>query len=212
MILPNPTEKMTKSGEYRVIGQLIQRLYQSGVIRMGSGWCMSMSDMIYTMLKQQGIESRLVECQLTITRRDQDGEIWPVTVGMPAETRPENYADTHIVVVTVTEPPMIIDSSISHHLDGDGAVIVAECLEIARYDRVFANLVVDTVRGQISMTYQEKSKPIMPLVHQTSVIDRITTDRKIFDSIQTLKRLNYIGITLSMFAVINVVGKMLGLF
>jgi len=212
MILPNPTERLTNMKEYRVIAQLLQRLYQSGVIRMGSGWCISMSDMIYTLLKQQGIESRLVECQLTMSRRDPDGEIWPMTVGMPAETQPENLADTHIVVVTVTEPPMIIDSSISYFLDGDGAVIVAECLEIARYDRVFANLVVDTVRGQISMSYQEKVKPIMPLVHQTSVIDRITTDRKIFDSIETLKRLNYIGITLSVFAVINVLGKILGVF
>jgi len=35
-------------------------------------------------------------------------------------------------------------------------------------------------------------------------------DQEIFSIIRTLKRLNYIGIGLSLFAVINVVGKILG--
>lgn len=52
----------------------------------------------------------------------------------------------------------------------------------------------------------------MPFTHQTSVIDRIVTDQRIFSDIRLLKRLNYIGITLSVFAAINVIGKMLVVF
>jgi hypothetical protein len=42
------------------------------------------------------------------------------------------------------------------------------------------------------------------------VIDRIVTDQKIFSDITLLKKLNYIGIALSLFAAINVIGKILG--
>lgn len=210
MLAPHPTERLQKSSEYRKIAQLIQRLYQSGVIRMGAGWCISMSDMIYTLLKQQGIESRLVECQMIMIKTDRDGGIHPITVGLSSNIMQEGLADTHLVVVTVTDPPMIIDASIGHLLDIDTAVILAECLSEPRLDRVFAEFKTETSEGGLALTYQEKLKQTVPISHQTSVIDRIITDQRIFDSIRTLKVLNYIGISLSMFAVVNVLGKMLG--
>lgn len=56
---------------------------------------------------------------------------------------------------------------------------------------------------------QLKLMPKVPFTHQTSVIDRILTDQHMLSHMRQLKRLNYMGIALSVFAVINVMGKML---
>jgi hypothetical protein len=191
--------------DYQRISKVLFRLIQSGVTQMGQGWCISMSDTVYTLLKQQGINSRLVECQLIVTVMAED-QTTPLVriVGADASQSIDGGVSTHVVVITETTPPMIIDASIGHLLP-DAAVLVDRCGE-PRSDRIFG----DFQQPNFHITYQEKLQPKVPLVHQTSVIDRIVTDQRIFSEIRMLKTLNYIGIGLSMFAAINVIGKMLG--
>jgi hypothetical protein len=209
MIIPKPPDSLESLPEYQKIRITLDRLEQSGVIRMGSGWCISMSDMLYTLLKQQGIQARLVECQLIMTKTDPDSRITYNMVGSGTGHGVDGYVDTHLVVVTKTDPPLVIDSSITHLLDGDGVTVVAEARQQAA-DRIFCEFTHRIQGSETHFAYQEKILQQVPLVHQSSVIDRIMTDQEIFSNIRTLKRLNYIGIGLSLFAVINVVGKILG--
>ena len=197
-------QSLINNREYQQISATIFRLSQSGVIHMGQGWCVSMSDMIYTLLKQQGIISRLVECQATITAYDQNQLVKVNTVGVDMALI-DGAVSTHVVLVTVTDPPMIIDASIGGLLP-QGYSVLIDSAEIGhRADRIFCSI----DQPDFKITYQEKLTPKVPFTHQTSVIDRIVTDQKIFSDIRLLQRLNYIGIALSMFAVINVIGKML---
>ena len=199
------TDRLLKQNpDYEKIAATVSRLMNNGVIRMGQGWCISMCDMLYTLLKQQGIESKMVECQATVTQRLQDGTDSVALIGFDDSNNP-GHISSHVVLVTLTTPPMIIDASIGHILPQDQNVLVDRCLDQIS-GRVFANICTDT----LTITYQEKLTPKIPLTHQQSVIDRIVTDQKIFSDITLLKKLNYIGIALSLFAAINVAGKILG--
>jgi hypothetical protein len=197
-------QTLLKNPEYTQIRDTLLRLANNGVIRMGQGWCVSMSDMIYTLLKQQGISAKMVECQAVITVQLQDGSEHVNLIGFEEPDNPGQIS-SHVVLVTATAPPMIIDASIGHILPQDQSVIVDACLATQTH-RVFAEIRTDSLK----ITYQEKAQPKIPLTHQVSVLDRIVTDQKIFSDISMLKKLNYIGIALSIFAAINVVGKILG--
>ena len=203
-ILLTTDPELKQDLNYKKIAEIITRLNNNGVLRMGQGWCISVSDMLYTLLKQQGIESKMVECQATVTQRLQDGTDSVGLIGFDDSNNP-GHVSSHVVLVTLTTQPMIIDASIGHILPQDQNVLVDRCLTGAS-NRVFADIQTATLR----ITYQEKLQPKIPLSHQQSVIDRIVTDQKIFSDITLLKKLNYIGIALSLFAAINVIGKILG--
>lgn len=194
--------ELVKTQDYNRVSATVFRLIQSGVTEMGRGWCISMSDTVYTLLKQQGINSRLVECQVTITDTVNEEEVTRL-VGVDQAHRTPMDVSTHVVVITETTPPMIIDASIGHLLP-DAAVLIDRCGD-PRPDRIFG----DFRQNNFQITYQEKLNSKVPLVHQTSMIDRIVTDQRIFSEIRLLKTLNYIGIVLSTFAVINVTGRFL---
>lgn len=192
--------ELPKSLDYQRVSATLLRLIHSGVTMMGQGWCISMSDTVYTLLKQQGINSKMIECQVTVSDLDSRGSELVKTIGTDCAYS-DDWVSSHVVVITETTPPMIIDASIGHILP-NAAVLIDQCLG-PRSDRIFG----DFQQGDFHITYQEKLNPKVPLVHQTSMIDRIVTDQRIFSEISLLKRLNYIGIVLSIFAVINVLGR-----
>jgi hypothetical protein len=197
--------ELIKNPDYNRVSATIFRLIQSGATQMGQGWCVSMSDTVYTLLRQQGINSRLVECQASVTGTTREGGVYSRVVGVDQAYTTPYEVSSHVVVVAETTPPLIIDASIGHLLP-DAAVLIDRCGEPSP-DRIFG----DFQQENFHITYQEKLNPKVPLVHQASVINRIVTDQRIFSDISLLKRLNYIGIAMGLFALINVVGKMLGI-
>lgn len=189
--------------EYKKIFNVVTTLINSNATIMGQGFCFSMSDVIYTMLIQEGIKSRIVECQVNI--RDKVSGASSVMGFNLGSSHPENY-DTHVVVITETEIPLLIDLSISHRLPQPYQAVIEPA-------DVYENRVICQLDNEVAgLIYQEKEKFKIPFLHQTSILNRIETDRKIFKDIEYLKRLNYIGIVLSMFAVVNVLLKTFGVW
>ena len=96
----------------------------------------------------------------------------------------------------------MIDASIAHKLPNGMQAIIDRFQDLR--DKVFAKVEKD---GYI-MIYQEKKEGIgIPQLHQISILDRINTDKKIFREIRILKILNYVGIFVSSFAMINILIK-----
>jgi hypothetical protein len=188
------SDRIKNSSEYKIISGIISRMITSGVINLGSGFCISMSDMIYVALKQQGIESRLVECQTTFCYENQNPPV-VVFLGHDQIKNPGEIS-THVVVVTMTDTPMLIDASIAHRLPMGFPVIVDECNPMKTQDFNFAELYYP--EHQLKVTYSEKRNQIVPLSHQVSVVDRITTDKKIFKNLGLLKILIVIALCISM--------------
>jgi hypothetical protein len=172
--------KLKETQDYKTVVALLTRLLEAGIIGIGQGYCISMCDMIYTLLLQQNIKCRLVECQVAITQ-PQSGHIELIGFDLAQTKNAINEILTHVVLVTDTEIPMIIDPSISHKLPPEVQVIVDAVN--GTENRVIASIKHPTV----SLVYQEKEKLQLPILHQKSIVDRIQTDQAIFKNITFLK-------------------------
>lgn len=140
--------------------------------------------MLMKILYTKGIESSLVECSLTVSTKNppslsligHDGilknQFEPTIGGL----------DSHIVVVTKTEIPMLIDLSISTY-DSNIPYICdvlnpSEMASLSQYD--FENSV---------WYYETKPYNKLPKLHQQSILDRIKTDKLIFNKINFINKI-----------------------
>jgi hypothetical protein len=196
-------KKILENPEYILICDFINRLIQTNIVALGAGYCLSTSDLIRQGLKQLNIESKLVECQASIIYNKYTPNITQIFIGFENVKNPGEL-DTHIVVVTQTNPPILIDGSISHKLPKNKPVIV-EPINKKNAENILIDCEIE--KDNVFVLYREKFKQSVPRIFQQSIIDRVETDSKIFKEIETLKKLNYIGIILSLFALINVLSK-----
>ncbi len=199
-------ESVRDLNAYKAISNILSKMIRSGAFRLGTGYCISMSDMLKTALAHVDIDSKLVEVQTTLTVFDVDPPDVQF-IGYPGEVQPGEI-DTHVVVVTNTNPPFLIDASIQHRLPINTYAVV-EPIPLRRDDHhQLINKKYDEYN--ISLTYTQKKKQSVPMMHHDSIVDRISLDNKFKRDIEYLKWLNYIGITISCFSLINVALKIFG--
>jgi hypothetical protein len=194
-------EELKQTEDYKKIIRIVKALMDSGLCKMGEGYCISTSDIVFNQLSHENIKSHLCEVQLSISDPEKQNMHY---VGFDTNKKAEHdQINTHCVVVTDTEIPMIIDLSIAHHLPKGMWAIVERA---HRYgDKVLTTFDYQNTK----FIYQEKEGfPNLPRYHQASILDRISMDNKVNEQIGQIKKLNYIGIGLSIFAVLNVIGKM----
>jgi hypothetical protein len=185
------TEDVNKKDEtYVIITEVLTRMIKSGVFTLCAGYCISMSDMLRTALKQRGIDSRLIEVTLTMTYHNTVPPDFTF-LGFSNMNQPGEI-DTHVVLVTDTTPSYMIDASIPHRLP-EGTYAVVQPIKVARnfelLDQRFNSV-------NISVIYEQKKTQHVPLHHQESIVERIQTDRKIFKNLGFLKILIIIALTI----------------
>jgi hypothetical protein len=206
LIIINHEEELRKNKDFEKIKTGLCRLIESGLTQMGRGYCISVSDIVFNMLRQNDIKCHMMEVQLSLyDKKNKDAAVQMIGFHTTFQQNSHERVSTHVVVVTDTEIPMLIDMSIAHQLpNGMQAILTKADNE--------GNKVLATVESnELRLIYQEKKHGDIgvPQLHQISILERITTDKKIFDTLDKLKTLNYIGIGLSVFALLNVLGKML---
>jgi len=178
---------------YKEISSVLSNMVKCGVIHLGTGYCISVADMISTALRVRGIESKIVECQATITYHHSNPPDIRF-IGFDNITSPGEI-DTHVVVVTMTDPPFMIDASISNRLP-QGTYAIVEPIQTSLLTN--RNLISSRfLTHNISAVYDEKKIQHVPKNHQLSIIERVETDRKIFKNLSSLKLLIIIALTIS---------------
>lgn len=213
MIKPQEYEFLTADKDakldptYQVIQKVLSDLVRTGGVALGTGYCLSMSDIIRTLLKHRGIDSKLVDCQATLSYNGKSKFSGNMFIGYPNMIKPGEI-DTHVVVVTSTVPAYLIDASIANRLPQNKYAVV----EPVKFnsDNQFSLVNVNHEEFGLRVTYQEKKNQSASYQHQKSIVERIEMDTKINNDIQILKQLNYIGISLGAFSLINVIFKILG--
>lgn len=58
---------------FNIIKGVVDGLHKSGMTEAGSGYCLSMSDIVLKLLHKEGIKARLVECNLMVTLKNPPG-------------------------------------------------------------------------------------------------------------------------------------------
>jgi hypothetical protein len=196
----NMTQKIITSDKelqdtkyYQDTLKIVKELWDGGVIQRGAGFCYSMSDLARIMLTQKGIPCRLAECKITIMSNDPPNLVLMGHDGLLHGGKSTNPGDvdTHIVVVTETEIPMIVDLSISH-IRPDVPYIVERITQ-----GITEDVLADIQYSGSRWTYYIKESISIPSIHQQSIIQRIQTDRKVKKDIGWLKILIIAAISIS---------------
>lgn len=184
------------------IKEILERLAQAGFLDRMAGNCVGATDLLQNLLFQSGINSKIVEVQLTITKQ--------VTQGLPEYTfigydnlSFKGHLDTHVVLITETKTPLLIDFSIAHALNTEQQkYIVTEVLTDNEY---LADVKIDRTQ----LVYQTKKLSRFPLLHQKTLLDRIKIEEHTQSSLKWLKTfvlaacaLSLINFTLNMILIV----------
>lgn len=175
--------------DYQKVMGVMEQLQATGTLERGYGYCLSMSDMLYTLLKQQGIKSRLVECKLTVTSQN------PPFLHIVGADEPRNQqyglTDTHVVLITETRIPMIVDASIGGITNGQQPYIVE------RVNGADVETIAEHTIGNITWLYTIKLNHRLPRIHEQSIIERLEMDRTVSKKLRWLKVLVAVALTIS---------------
>jgi len=152
---------------FKIVKGVVDGLRKSGMTEAGSGYCLSMSDIVLKLLHKEGIKARLVECNLMVTLKNPPGLF---LMGYPGFNQNNYTADkmlqTHIVCITETEIPILIDASVSH-IDKSIPYICAPLLK--NYDH--ANISeYDFETSTWTYTEKEDTDIELPKLHQLGLI------------------------------------------
>lgn len=183
------SEKLKTTKEYQSVVAVVSKLDQSGVMWLGRGHCISMAEIIRTALTEVGIKTRILECQMLLMNNTTDPPFIS-TVGYDGICNPGEI-DTHVVCITDTPVPMLIDASIGHRLPDDVRIVVEELSQSQN------GIFCESERNGIKLIYQQKSNPKVALQFQQSILERMDTDKKVFHNIGFLKMLVALALTVS---------------
>lgn len=160
----------------QTIDRVINELDADGLILTGQGYCFAMAEIIQTKLAEKGMNSRLVECQLTIIQKNPPA-LKLIGHSIKGHNVPESF-DTHMVCVTETTPAYLIDLSIGFRL-------------VLDTEQKPSGIIADSTdaSGNTRLLYRQKETPSFPPILNQNVISRIKSDLEMRVTVRWLKML-----------------------
>lgn len=191
---PDILSKVKDTKYYNEIIALLNIIETTGTLYRSNGHCIGISDLLSKLLKERGIDSKLVECNLSVIHRDGSQKGGAAFVGHKSGEGLDHATDvpTHVVCVTKTEVPFLIDLSISHISPKIKYVFFP--LDERRVSHEKNILTIDY--GHSLWTYNYRKENTLVDLHEKSIIDRINTDIKIENRLRTVNKFLYVIITI----------------
>jgi hypothetical protein len=189
-------KKLQETDYYIKIQDVINQLNNMGLLDRGVGYCFSMSDILLKLLYKNGIDAELVECSLMVVLKDPPGMH---LVGYNGFSQINNYVDemeNHVVCVTKTPIPILIDASLKH-VDPNVPYV---CIPIT--GKELHTNIAEYDFGTSIWTYEKKEKSELPGLHQKSILDRINKDRKIDTDIKLMQK---VVISIAIISTLNLI-------
>ena len=177
-------DKVINQPYFKNIEALVKIFEDSGMTFRSAGHCMAMSDLVQRLLLEQGIESYLVECTLSVISRDEFLKL-RVLGHDTSRKKNETQVETHVVCVTKTKVPILIDLSIGY---------IAEEVKHIVYPIFESNVsnkdnIVTIDLGLSIWIYNKRKISNLPELHEKSILKRIQTDIKIDKNIKLINKI-----------------------
>lgn len=187
-------KELLADADYQTCLTAVEMLRISGMVQHAAGNCIAMSELFQHTLREVGISSRLLECKLVmaITNNGTGKELR--YLGFNGIDNTAGFVDTHVVLITETKIPMLIDLSIAHMLLGERIWVMERVLSTD------PDVISKITFNDSTLTYSTKKAPRLLGLHQTTLLERITQELQIKKSIAFLKRAVMVITTL---AIIN---------
>jgi hypothetical protein len=150
------------------IERIIHRLDDDGILDNLTGNCVLAADIFQSLLNSEGLQTRIVECELMITRLDPETGMKNVRLVGYNVTPDNSQVATHVVLVTQADPPVLIDASIGEYI-GFSKHVVASVLTKEADPDIFCRTKV----GNGELIYKIKKNIKLPNFHQRDLIARL---------------------------------------
>ena len=184
--MPNDQIQLTsdsailKTPQYHKIKGIVDKLKDTNRLMNFAGNCVSTADIMQHLISHAGIPCKIIECQCCLIRNDGETQDY-LFIGYDDKQYP-GQIDTHVVVVTTDENPLLIDMSLAHVLPKDRPYIV-ERMKKTDDPSVISEFNLEN----ITITYTEKKAIRLPSIHQKNLLDRITNEQKLTTGVKTLR-------------------------
>lgn len=179
--------ELRRDPEYQKVMAIVRKMWEAGVIERARGYCFSVSDMVKTLLLHEGITARIVECHLAVIRTEPPSFQF---LGYDQNSRARDI-DTHVVCVTDTKIPMIIDLSVGY-LAADVAPFIVE--RASAVDDLLAEFKIKDSTWKYTIKAEQK----FPEFHQQNIVQRMFMDRQVQGQLNRIKLFLVVAITVSM--------------
>lgn len=185
-------ESLMLDKDFHKINSALLTLCNSGMIHRMAGNCISAAELISGLLNQLNIDSSIVECQLTMSRFKSDGKPEFFFIGFD-NLGLQGELDTHVIVVTKTKTPFLIDVSISQYLPKSRPIIIG----IAKLTTT-ENSIAEIAFKDYKLIYTQKHNIKLPSLHQKNILQKIAEDNKIKKDISLLRTIVTVIATFSL--------------
>lgn len=182
--------ELLKSPRYHKIKDIVKKLSQVTSPEQFAGNCISTADIVQHLVSHAGIKCKIVECQVCMIRNDGETQDF-LFIGFDGRSYP-GQIDTHTVVITEDEEPLLIDLSLGHVMPKDKPFIV-EKLNGSKL-----GVIAEFNIGNINITYTEKKSIRLPAVHQKTLLQRIVNEQQMSKNLDRLKIFVICAVTLGL--------------
>lgn len=192
------TIQQTLNKIYDILGEL----NENQVLKRLPGNCILASDLIQNMLYSVGVNAKTVEVEVIFSRLEAEEGI-KVThlLGYDNKNTSGNIFDTHAVVITQTDPPILIDATIFDILGMENLVIV-EPLDKTEGSDVLCELEANGYH----LVYRLKKNIKLPNFHQKDLVEKMKRELQVEKNVDFLKNLVFIAASVG---VVNFIVNML---
>jgi hypothetical protein len=186
-------DSLTKLPEIENIRKALDAIADQDILNRLTGNCVAGSDMVQNLLHHYGVESKTTECQIFVTR--DNAKVQFLFIGFNNLSTPTpNVVDTHVVAITETNPPVLIDVSLGNLLPEDNKIVLFPLLD--KTD----DKIGEAKLGSTTITYYPKKNLKLPSIHQKNLVQRIRAEE------ETSKKLTFLQkavIGLGLFSITN---------
>jgi hypothetical protein len=184
-----------KKPQYHKIKEIIKTLEKTNRLQNFVGNCVAAADVMQHLITHAGIPCKIVECQACLIKTNPDSTQEYIFVGYDHKSYP-GHIDTHAIVVTTDEHPLIVDLSLAHVLPHDKPYVVERLNGEGQGDLGEYNI------ENVNITYQEKKNIRLPSMHQKSLLDRILYEQKVQTDVDNIR---WFALGAAGFSVVNMV-------
>ncbi len=172
---------LIKHKNYQIIKDVLSSLTKSEGLTSFFGNCVAAADIIQTMLARSGIASKILECQVAIVKSNDDSKNF-MFVGYDNYSYP-GQIDTHTVVITEEEFPILIDLSLGHLLPQHRPII------LERVNGIEPGVIADYTIENVRITYSEKKNLRLAQIHQKNLLQRLIAEQNTDKTLKVLRSL-----------------------
>jgi len=181
----NPTFKKIKGS--------LETLFKSTGHQFFFGNCVSSCDIIQQVLSQEGIKSKILECQLSIIKTDNENQKQFFFIGYDGNSTP-GQIDTHTILLVEDDEPILIDISIGQIFLPDNRVVVEKISS-----KIDSSIIAEYIIGNLVLSYKHKHNLKLPSIHQKNLVQRIIFEQDNERSIKFLKKLIIAAVAFGLF-------------